>query len=155
MKLKIGDKAPAINLPDKDGKMHKLSDFNGKWVLVYFYPRDNTPGCTKEACAMRDNQASYKKAGAVVIGISTDSQRSHAKFIAKHDLPFLLLADEEKKTVRDYGVWGKKKFMGREFNGTKRMSFLIDPKGEVVKVYEKVKPAEHAQEVLDDISTYS
>lgn len=151
MKLNIGDKAPAFTLPDADGNDHKLSDYKGKWVLVYFYPRDNTPGCTKEACAMRDSHPSFKKLKAVVLGVSADSPKSHTKFRDKHDLNFTLLSDEDKGMLKDYGVWGKKKFMGREFMGIQRMSFLIDPKGKIAKVYEKVKPAEHADEVLQDL----
>lgn len=151
MKLKEGDKAPSFNLPDQKGKKHKLSDYKGKWVLLYFYPKDDTPGCTKEACAIRDVYPKFKKLGIKVFGASADSVAKHEKFADKHDLPFTLLSDEEKKLVKDYGVWGKKKFMGREYMGINRMSFLIDPKQKIAKIYPKVKPADHAEEVLADM----
>jgi peroxiredoxin Q/BCP len=151
VKLKQGARAPDFTLPDQAGKEHKLSAYRGKWVLIYFYPKDDTPGCTKEACAIRDNFPTFKKLKAQVFGISVDSMKSHKKFVEKFDLPFTLLSDEGKEVVKLYGVWGKKKFMGREFMGTNRMSFLIDPKGGIAKIYEKVKPAEHAEEVLSDI----
>ena len=149
--LKIGQKAPDFFLKDKDGKPHKLSDYLGSWILLYFYPKDDTPGCTKEACAIRDNFLSFKKMKAIVLGVSTDSEQSHEKFAEKFNLPFTLLADPDKKVVKLYGVYGMKKFMGREYMGTKRISFLIDPKGHIEKIYEKVKPAEHAEEVLADL----
>lgn len=152
MKLKAGDKAPDFSLPDQDGKRHKLSDYKGSWVLLYFYPKDFTPGCTKEACGIRDNFAGFGKIGAEVLGVSVDSVESHKKFAQKHQLPFRLLADEEKQAVKLYEVWQKKKIMGREFFGTKRTSFLIDPAGKVAKIYETVKPAVHAQEVLQDLA---
>ena len=123
--------------------------------MLYFYPKDDTPGCTTEACSIRDNWARFKKAGLVVLGASTDSVKSHAKFAEKYDLPFPLLADEKKELVKDYGVWGKKKFMGREYLGTKRWSFLIDPTGRIAKIYEDVKPNEHADEVLADLKASS
>ena len=150
MSLKAGRKAPDFNLPDQNGDKHKLSTYKGQWVLIYFYPKDDTPGCTKEACAIRDNWGGFKKLKMQVFGISTDPVKKHAKFVDKYDLPFTLLADEEKKVVNKYGVWGLKKFMGREYEGTFRHSFLIDPDGKIAKVYEKVKPAEHAEEVLAD-----
>jgi peroxiredoxin Q/BCP len=149
--ISVGDKAPGFELPDQDGKMHALKDYAGKFVLLYFYPKDDTPGCTKEACTIRDNYGAFKKAGIVVLGASTDPVKKHKKFAEKYDLPFTLLADEEKTLVKAYGVWGPKKFMGREFLGTKRWSFLIDPKGKIAKVYEEVKPADHAEEVLADV----
>ena len=148
--LTAGTKAPAFSLPDQNGKVHQLSDYKGKWVLLYFYPKDDTPGCTKEACSLRDNYAAFEKMGTIVLGVSTDSVKSHKKFEEKYGLPFPLLADEEKKVVEAYEVWGKKKFMGREYMGTNRVSFLIDPTGKISKVYETVKPAEHAEEVLSD-----
>jgi len=148
--LKAGSKAPAFTLPDQDGKPHSLSDYAGKWVLLYFYPKDDTPGCTAEACGIRDKYDAFKKAKVTVLGVSVDSVKSHAKFVAKYGLPFTLLADAEKKVVEKYGVWGLKKFMGREYMGTKRWSFLIDPDGKIAKVYENVKPIEHAAEVLAD-----
>ncbi len=149
--LNVGDKAPDFTLLDQNNDTVSLSDYTGKWVLIYFYPKDDTPGCTAEACALRDNFPAFKKLGCVVLGISVDSAKSHEKFVKKYELPFTLLADDEKKVVNAYGVWGKKKFMGREYMGTMRTSFLIDPKGVIAKVYEKVKPAEHADEVLADV----
>ena len=151
MKLSVGDKAPTFELPDQAGTVHRLQDYAGKWVLLYFYPKDDTPGCTTEACTLRDNYDSFKKIDAVVLGVSIDSPKSHGKFVTKYDLPFTLLADEEKKTVEAYRVWGLKKFMGREYMGTKRISFLIGPDGTIAKIYEDVKPAAHAEEVLNDL----
>ena len=139
---KEGSKAP---------KFPSLADNAGKWIVLYFYPKDDTPGCTVEACGFRDNMSALKRAGAVVIGVSADSQKSHAKFATKFDLPFMLLADEDKKIIGDYGVWAKKKFMGREYMGIMRTTFLIDTKGKIARVYEKVSPKEHAEEILADI----
>lgn len=155
MKLSIGDQAPAFSLPDHTGTVHSLKDQKGKWVLLYFYPKDNTPGCTVQACSMRDNYPTFKKLGLTVFGVSTDSQKSHGKFVEKFDLPFTLLADEEKTLVQAYGVWDKKKFMGREYMGTKRWSFLINPDGKIAKVYEDVKPAKHVDDVLADLKSLS
>ncbi len=151
MNLKIGDLAPDFELPDQNGKNRKLSDFLGKRVLIYFYPKDNTPGCTAEACSLRDSFPSFNEVNAVVIGISTDSVSSHKKFAEKHRLPFTLLADEKKEAVKLYGVYQPKKFLGREFLGTMRTSFLIDDKGKISKIYEGVKPAAHSTEVLTDL----
>lgn len=150
MKLKIGDKAPEFSLPDQHGKQRSLSDYRTMWVLLYFYPKDNTMGCIKEACAIRDNFVLFGNVKTVVLGVSVDSAASHKKFAEKYELPFILLADEQKEVVKLYGVWAKKKFMGREYTGAKRQSFLIDPKGNITKIYEEVKPAEHAKEVLRD-----
>ena len=152
--LKVGSTAPAFDLPDQNGKRQKLSDYKDKWALLYFYPKDDTPGCTTEACSIRDSWAAFKKKAAV-FGVSTDSVQSHGKFATKYKLPFPLLADEAKTMVRDYGVWGKKKFMGREYMGINRMSFLVDPKGKIAKIYPKVKPDTHAEEVLSDLSELS
>src|SRR5512142_574142 len=116
--LKPGNKAPDFTLPDQEGKTHSLSDYAGEWVLLYFYPKDDTPGCTAEACGIRDNYDAYGDAEVTVLGVSTDSVKSHAKFVTKYALPFTLLADEEKKVVAAYGVWGEKKFMGRDYMGT-------------------------------------
>lgn len=149
--LKIGSTAPAINLPDQDGKTHKLSDYKGKWVIIYFYPKDDTPGCTKEACAIRDSFPNFGKLKAIVLGISVDSVAKHKKFANKYELPFTLLADENKEVVEKYGVWDKKSMYGRFFFGIKRSSFLVDPNGKIVRIYEKVKPAEHAAQVLADL----
>ena len=147
-----GLKAPDFSLPDQSGKKRSLKEFKGRWVLLYFYPKDDTPGCTTEACALRDQHQAIKRAGAQVIGISVDDVKSHDRFAKKYELPFLLLADEDKEVVRSYGVWGKKKFMGREYDGTHRVSFLIDPKGKIAKIYELVRPADHAEEVLGDVA---
>ena len=147
--------APAFRLTDQDGKMHALADYKGKWVLLYFYPKDDTPGCTKQACATRDEFPAFKKLNCVIFGISTDSEKSHKKFEEKFELPFTLLADTEKEVVKAYGVWAPKKFMGREFLGTQRTSFLINPEGKIAKVYEKVKPELHAEEVLKDLEELS
>ncbi len=153
MSLKIGQLAPDFELLDEEGKTHRLSMYRGKWVLLYFYPKDNTPGCTTEACTLRDHFPAFQKLKAKVFGISVDSVKSHKKFSNKYQLPFTLLSDETKEVVETYGVWGKKKFWGREFFGILRMSFLVDPKGKIVKIYEKVKPALHAEEVLNDLKS--
>ncbi len=155
MNLKQGTKAPEFELQDQSGTERKLSDYRGSWVLVYFYPKDDTPGCTKEACMIRDNFPSFKKLKLTVLGISTDSVKSHAKFAEKYELPFILLSDQDKKVVNAYGVWAEKKFMGRTYMGIKRVSFLLDPHGVVAKIYEVVRPAEHAEEVLADYKALS
>jgi peroxiredoxin Q/BCP len=148
---KVGSAAPAFSLPDQSGKKHSLKDYLGKWVLIYFYPKDDTTGCTIEAKSVRDEYPRFGKLKAAVLGISIDPVKSHDKFAKKYKLPFTLLADEEKKVVAKYGVWGEKSMYGRTYMGTLRTSFLIDPKGKIVKVYEKVKPAEHVAEVLADL----
>ncbi len=150
--LKVGDKAPVFSLLDQDGKTRSLADYAGKWVLLYFYPKDDTPGCTTEACGFRDKLPKFKKGKVEVLGASVDSVKSHGKFATKFKLPFTLLSDPEKTLVSDYGVWQKKKFMGREYMGIVRWSFLIDPKGRIAKIYDKVKPAEHPAEVLADVA---
>jgi peroxiredoxin Q/BCP len=151
MKLAIGDKAPAFALPDQDDKTHSLGDYKGQWVLLYFYPKDDTPGCTKEACSLRDYHGDFKKIKAIVLGVSKDSPRSHKKFIQKYNLPFMLLSDEQKIVHKAYGTWAKKKFLGKKYMGTLRTSFLVDPAGKIAKIYEKVKPPIHAGEVLRDL----
>jgi peroxiredoxin Q/BCP len=151
LKLKEGDKAPDFTAMTNDGGKVSLSDLKGKPVVLYFYPRDDTPGCTKEACAFRDEFASFKKKGAVVLGVSTDSGKSHDKFAAKYKLPFTLVADEDKRIVQDYGVWGQKSFMGRKYMGTHRVTFLIDPDGRIKKIWTDVKPVEHAREILESL----
>ena len=151
MRPEAGQPAPAIELPDGDGRVHRLADYRGSWVLVYFYPKDNTSGCTKEACAIRDVYPRFGKLDAVVLGVSVDPVKSHRSFADRHELPFTLLSDEKKEVVKRWGAWGKKKFMGREYMGTSRISFLVDPGGTIAKIYEKVKPASHAEEVLADL----
>ncbi len=151
MRLETGQKAPGFVLRDQDGKTVKLSDYRGGWFLVYFYPKDNTPGCTKEARSIKDNIKSFSREKLSVVGISVDSVKSHERFADKYKLPFSILSDEDKKVVREYGVWIKKKMMGREYMGTNRMSFLVGPDGRIAKIYDKVKPAEHAREVMEDI----
>lgn len=148
-KVAMGITAPDFTLPGSDGKDHTLSAQKG-WTLIYFYPKDNTPGCTVEAEMFRDTHADFKKRKIAVWGISTDPMTSHIKFRDKFNLPFVLLSDTDKKVVRAYGVWGKKKFMGREYLGTFRHSFLVRPDGAVFKTYTDVKPALHAHEVLAD-----
>jgi len=146
--MPLGSRAPDFTLPDQDGKMHNLSIYRGQWVLLYFYPKDDTPGCTKEACMIRDAFPHFENLNAVVLGVSVDSVASHKKFAEKHKLPFILLADEHKKVVNLYHVWATKQFMGREYDGTLRTSFLIDPEGKIAKVWVKVNPPESASEVL-------
>ena len=148
MKLKEGDVAPGFLAATNGGGRVSLADFKGKNVVLYFYPKDDTPGCTKEACAFRDHFAEFQKRGAVVLGVSTDPVKSHDKFVGKYKLPFTLLADEDKKIVEAYGVWGEKTFMWRKYIGTFRVTFLIGPDGRIKKIWPKVKPDEHAQEVL-------
>lgn len=148
VELKEGDKAPDFSAVATGGSTISLSDFKGKNVILYFYPRDDTPGCTKEACGFRDQFAEFKKSGAQVLGVSTDSEKSHGKFTEKFKLPFPLLADEDKKIVEAYGVWGEKKFMGRKYMGTLRVTFLIGGDGRIKKIWRQVKPDEHAAEVL-------
>ncbi len=148
LKLKEGDKAPAFTVDTSGGGKLSLADYLGKNVILYFYPKDDTPGCTKEACAFRDGYADFKKRGAVVLGVSTDPVKAHDKFVKKFDLPFTLLADVDKKIVEAYGVWGEKVFMGRKYLGTHRVTFLIGPDGKIKKIWPKVKPEEHAAEVL-------
>jgi thioredoxin-dependent peroxiredoxin len=146
--LKEGDAAPQFTAPVNGGGEVSLYDFKGKHVILYFYPRDNTPGCTLEACAFRDEFAAFKKAGAIVLGVSTDSPKAHDKFVAKYKLPFLLISDENKAIVQAYGVWGEKRFMGVKYLGTSRVTFLIGPDGLIKKIWWKVKPIKHAAEVL-------
>jgi len=143
--------APNFSLPDQDGKLHKLADYAGKWVIVYFYPKDDTPGCTKEACAFQDHSADFAKLGVVILGISKDSVASHKKFSEKYHLTFPILADPERRVIEAYGAWGQKKFMGREFVGTRRNTYLVGPTGEIAKTYEGVNPLVHAKEILADI----
>jgi peroxiredoxin Q/BCP len=152
LKLKEGDPAPGFTANTNGGGKVALSDFKGKYVILYFYPRDNTPGCTKEACAFRDEYAAFKKKGTVVLGVSTDSAKSHDGFAEKYQLPFSLVADADKKIVQAYGAWGEKSFLGRKYQGTHRVTFLIGPDGRIRKIWPAVKPAEHAREILAVLS---
>ena len=146
---KEGSAAPNFAAKDANGETVRLKDLRGQKVVLYFYPKDDTPGCTKEACSFRDAFADFKKRDIKVLGVSIDSEASHKKFAAKYKLPFTLLADPDHSIADAYGVYGEKKFMGRTYMGVKRITFLIDEKGKVKKVFEKVKPEEHAQAVLD------
>ncbi len=145
--------APDFSLPDQDGKVHSLKQYRGKWVILYFYPKDDTPGCTKEACSFRDHIAEFQKLGVVILGVSKDSVASHKKFAEKYHLNFSLLSDEDKTVMKSYNAWGKKKFLGKEYDGTFRMTYLINPAGEIAKVYEKVNPLTHSGEILTDLKT--
>ena len=149
--LNVGDNAPDFTLSDQFGEIHKLSDYRGKKVVLYFYPKDDTPGCTKEACSFRDNFQEYRKRKMVVLGVSKDSTKSHVKFSEKYSLPFTLLSDDDTVVSQAYGVWGLKKFMGKEYYGINRMTFIIDEDGKILRIYEKVKPENHAEEILADI----
>jgi thioredoxin-dependent peroxiredoxin len=149
LKLKDGDVAPKFSADTNGGGHVSLAGYRGKNVILYFYPKDDTPGCTKEACAFRDHFAEFKKRGAVVLGVSTDPVKSHDKFVEKFKLPFTLLADEDKKIVTAYGVWGEKSFMGRKYLGTHRVTFLIGTDGRIKRIWPQVKPEEHAAEVLE------
>jgi thioredoxin-dependent peroxiredoxin len=152
MPLSSGIPAPDFSLLDDTGAPRKLSDYRGQPVALYFYPKDDTPGCTTEACNFRDDYSAYQKAGVVILGVSPDSPKSHAKFKAKFGLPFPLLADEEHQVCELYGVWGRKKFMGREYDGVFRTTFLIDAEGQIIQVFENVKPADHSQELLQALN---
>lgn len=155
MSLNPGHLAPDFTLLDSNEHPVCLSDFRGKWVILYFYPRDNTPGCTKEACGFRDAYAEFQAQDVVVLGVSTDDAKSHTKFSTKFNLPFTLLSDPEGKAASVYESYGLKKFMGKEYIGTSRNTFLIDPDGKIVKVYLKVKPEPHAAELLADLATFT
>ena len=148
MPLSAGIPAPDFELFDDTNTPRKLSDFRGKNVILYFYPEDDTPGCTKEACNFRDDYSAYEKAGVVILGVSPDTVESHVKFKKKFQLPFPLLADVGHKVCDLYGVWGPKKFIGKEYEGVLRTTFLIDEKGNIVKVFEQVRPSEHSAELL-------
>lgn len=146
MKLKINDKAPGLELPDQGGIMHNISQYLGQWLLLYFYPRDNTPGCTKEACSFRDHFSKLKEK-LEIVGVSSNSVESHKRFSDKYTLPFTILSDKKRKTIKNYGTNG--------LIYAKRTSFLIDPKGIIIKIYEKVDPSIHATEILKDISQFT
>ncbi len=148
MIVQAGEKAPDFSLVDENGKPRKLADYLGKAIVLYFYPKDDTPGCTKEACSFRDAFEEYRSAGVEVLGISPDDAKSHTQFKNKFNLSFTLLADEGHRVADAYGVWGPKKMMGHEYEGILRTTFLIGPDGKILKVFEKVKPEGHAAEVL-------
>lgn len=147
-------KAIDFELPDQNGKIHKLSDYKGRWIILYFYPKDDTPGCTKEACNFRDSIDKFNKLGVIILGVSKDSVASHKKFADKYHLNFTILSDESKNVIKEYKSWGIKKFMGREFEGTIRNTYLVNPKGEIVKFYEKVNPLTHSGEILEDLGSF-
>ena len=149
MELKIGQKAPDFNVMNDKGEKVKLSDLKGKKVVLYFYPKDDTPGCTKEACAFRDGIGEIKKQGAVVLGVSTDTVESHKKFIGKFELNFSLLADTDKKMVEAYGTWKEKSMYGKKYMGIERTTFIIDEQGKISHIFPKVKVKEHYEEVLE------
>ena len=146
--LQKGDKAPDFSAVDQDGKIHKLSDYKGKKLVVFFYPAASTPSCTIEVCNLRDNYNSFTKEGYALLGVSGDTQKKQANFRNKFDLPFPLLADEDKKVIEAFGVWGPKKFMGREFDGIHRTTFIINEQGIIEEVIQKVKTKEHAAQIL-------
>jgi peroxiredoxin Q/BCP len=148
MPILAGQPAPTFTLLDEKETQRGLSDYRGKPVVLYFYPKDDTPGCTKEACGFRDDYSAYEKAGVEILGVSPDSPKSHAKFKAKYDLPFHLLADTEKEVLQAYDAWGLKKSYGREYEGVLRTTFLIDSDGNIAKVFKNVRPAGHSEEIL-------
>ena len=149
MTLKPKDKAPDFTAADQDGKVHSLKDYKGQKVVLYFYPKDNTETCTKEACNLRDNYAELKKKGIVILGVSADNEKSHKKFEKKYSLPFTLLADPDKKIINDYGVWAEKFFMGRYYMGILRTTFLINEKGKIDHIIDKVESKNHAEQIIE------
>ena len=149
MKLKIGDQAPRIDAVDQNGEKIGLDQFKGKKVVLFFYPKDNTPTCTVEACNLRDNHVDLRNKGYEIIGVSADTERKHQNFIKKFDLPYPLIADTDKKVINDYGVWGPKKFMGREFDGIIRTTFVISEEGKIEKIIDKVKAKDHTAQILE------
>jgi peroxiredoxin Q/BCP len=153
--LKVGSKAPAFSLKNTDGKTVKLSDFKGKKLVIYFYPKDLTPGCTKEACAFRDDYAQLKKRGVEIVGVSADNAASHQKFAEKYSLPFTLLSDPDHDMIEKYGAWGEKSLYGKKFMGILRMTYIIDETGKVAHIFKKVKPETHSQDVLKVIDAQS
>ncbi len=150
--LEQGKAAPDFSVPDQDGNIVRLSDFTGKWVVLYFYPKDMTPGCTVEACNFRDEFPAFEKLDAVILGVSKDSTKSHTKFAQKYELPFTLLSDEEGTVCESYGVWKEKSMYGKTYMGIVRSTFLIDPQGKIARIYPKVKVKEHAAELIQTLS---
>jgi thioredoxin-dependent peroxiredoxin len=151
MPISAGQPAPTFTLLDENETERSLSEYRGKPVVLYFYPKDDTPGCTKEACGFRDDYSAYEQAGVEILGVSPDSPKSHAKFKAKYDLPFHLLADTDKEVCRAYDVWGLKKSYGREYEGVFRTTYLIDSDGNIAEVFKNVRPADHSAEILEAI----
>jgi len=149
MKVTTGEPAPDFSLQDENQIWHRLSEYRGKPLILYFYPKDYTPGCTREACGFRDDYSLFEQRGVVILGVSPDPPRSHRKFKEKYNLPFTLLSDPDHQVSELYGAWGKKKFLGREFDGILRTTFLIGPDGKLLKVFENVRPAEHSKEILE------
>ena len=150
--LEQGNPAPDFSLPDQHGKNHQLSDYSGNWVVLYFYPRDMTPGCTTEACNFRDDFPAFNDLNVVILGVSKDSIARHMKFAEKYDLPFTLLSDETGSVCESYGIWKEKSMYGKTFMGITRSTFLINPEGKIVRVYPKVKVKEHAAELLQALN---
>ena len=146
--LRENTQAPDFSLPDETGVIHTLSQYSGRNVVLYFYPKDDTPGCTTEACNFRDDYSTYVDSNVVILGVSPDSPKSHARFKAKYQLPFSLLSDEDHKVLELYGAWGKKKMYGKEYDGVLRTTYLIGKDGKILKVFENVKPADHSAEIL-------
>jgi thioredoxin-dependent peroxiredoxin len=155
MVIPAGGPAPQFTLQDETGTPRQLSDYRGRPVVLYFYPKDDTPGCTKEACSFRDDYSAYQEAGVEILGVSPDSPKSHLKFKEKYRLPFTLLADEGHQVAEQYGVWGPKKFMGKQYEGVHRTTFLLDAEGNIARVFENVKPAEHSTEILGALQALS
>ena len=155
MELAIGNKAPQFSLLDENEKLHQLSDYLGKLVVIFFYPEDDTPGCTKEACNFRDDYSQYQDSGAILLGISPDDSRSHKKFQKKYNLPFTLLADKDHKICEEYGVWGPKKLFGHKYEGVIRSTFLIDQNGKIAEIFKVTKILIHSEKVLDSIAQLS
>lgn len=151
--LKVGSKAPAFSLKNTDGKTVKLADFKGKKVVLYFYPKDDTPGCTKEACSFRDNYSELQKRGVVVLGVSADEQKAHQKFTAKYSLPFTLLSDPEHTMLEKYNAWVEKSLYGRKYMGIARITYIINEDGKIAHIFSKVKPETHSQDVLAVLDT--
>jgi len=147
--LKIGDKAPAFSVANENGQLINLSDFSGKKLVLFFYPKDNTPGCTAEACSLKDSYQELKSKGFELLGVSADDAKSHQKFIEKFSLPFSLLADTSHSMLIDYGVWGPKKFMGKSYDGINRTTYVVDENGLIERVFEKVVTSDHATQILD------
>lgn len=152
MHLKVGDKAPDFSVKDQNGKVNNLKDYSGKQIAIYFYPKDMTPGCTAQACDLRDHESALLAKNIHVIGVSADDEKRHAKFVEKYDLPFPLLADTELTMIKAYGVWGPKKFMGKEYDGIHRTTFLVDEQGVIKEIIAKVKTKEHAAQIFDALS---